>query len=250
MIIGSVAIEERRHALLEILRDKGSIDLNDATAQLGVHQMTVRRDLDYLEQQGLARRVRGGAVATGHDDFSSRLSREIASKRKIAKKLLPLVPVQGAICMDASTTVHHLAQLVRNGTALSVVTNGMATFQELQHRSGVDAFLTGGQSAETNFSLVGPVAVRALELFQVSRSFLSATSLTADGTSEPTIPEAQVKVAMAGAADHVVLAVDSTKLGKRSLSRSLPLTSIDLLVTELNPRDARLDPFRDGVEIL
>jgi DeoR/GlpR family transcriptional regulator of sugar metabolism len=250
MINGSLAIEDRHETLLQILRERGSIDLNEATAQLGVHQMTVRRDLDYLEQQGLARRVRGGAVATGHDDFSGRMSRDIASKRKIAKKLFPLVPSNSAICMDASTTVHQLAQLIRKSAGLSIVTNGMATFQELQHRPGVAAYLTGGESAETNFSLVGPVAVRAVELFQVARTFLSATSLAADGTSEPTMPEAEVKVAMASAAAHVVLAVDSTKFGQRSLSRSLALSSIDLLVTELNPRDPRLDPFRDQVELL
>ena len=251
VIHSTLAAEDRREALRVELHQRGSIELDDAALLLGVHVMTVRRDLDYLEAQGQARRVRGGAVAVIPEDFQLRLSHESASKRLIANKLIPLVPRNLAVCMDASTTIHELARLVGSAEHLSVITNGLATFQILQHRRGISVYLTGGESEETNLSLVGPMAVRAIEGFNVARSFLSSTALDAGtGTSEPSVREAEVKVSMASTADHVVLAIDSTKLGKRSLARGLPFSSIDLLATELDPRDERLDAYRDVVELL
>jgi DeoR/GlpR family transcriptional regulator of sugar metabolism len=154
------------------------------------------------------------------------------------------------MAIDASTTLVHFAREI-TGSDVSVVTNGWATFDELRRRPGVRAFLTGGESEECNASLVGSLALRSVEAFHFDRIFLSTTSINPEiGTSEPTPPQVDVKRAMVALANHVVVAVDSSKLGTSSPVRALPFEDIDLLVTELNPADSRLDPYRDLVELL
>src|SRR6201999_1525025 len=88
---GSLAAEERRRVLLDLLRESGRVDINGAAGQLGVHHMTIRRDLKGLEREGSARLVRGGAIFVGTEEFEVRQSRALSAKRRIAEKLGPLV---------------------------------------------------------------------------------------------------------------------------------------------------------------
>lgn len=248
---GSVATEDRRENLRNVLRDAGTVDLNSIAQEWGVHPMTIRRDLDFLEQEGIARRVRGGAVYVGVQGFSVRRNRNLGAKRRIAEKLQTLVPRKQAIGMDASTTIFQFASTISDADQLSVVTNGLATFSSLRQRPGVRAYLTGGESEEQNSSLVGPLAISTVSEFLLVRSFVSAMCLDAGlGTSESTVAEAVFKKAMADASQHLVVALDSTKLSMRSAVRALEMPRIDLLVTELDAVDPRLDPYRDSVEIL
>ncbi len=95
------------------------------------------------------------------------------------------------------------------------------------------------------------MAQRTLEGFSLSCCFLSASALDPElGTMEPTVEEVEMKQAMARASQHVVLAVDSTKLSQRSAVRALSLGQIQTVVTELDPADSRLDPYRDRVLLL
>ncbi|MCU1478733.1 MAG: transcriptional regulator, DeoR family [Subtercola sp.] len=250
-VSGSVANEDRREELRRELRTAGVIDLNASAAKWNVHPMTIRRDLDFLEQEGIARRVRGGAIHVGVEDFQQRQGRELAAKRRIAQKLLPLLPRKTAIGLDASTTVFQFVRSIARAEQLSVITNGLATFESLQNKAGIRSYLTGGESEEANHSLVGPLAVAAVSGFLLTRCFVSTTCLDPMmGTSEGTTAQVEVKRAMADASEHVVLAADSSKLGTRSLVRALPMSRIDVLVTELDVSDPRLDPYRNLVEIL
>ncbi|MCC6270487.1 MAG: DeoR/GlpR transcriptional regulator [Microbacteriaceae bacterium] len=246
---GTLEGEGRRQQLTERLARSGSLSLSQEARRFGVHEMTMRRDLDALERDGLARRVRGGAVLPQGDAFSLRMQRAQRAKRQIAQKLKSLVPTTGAIGVDASTTLVHLARDI-TGNGLSVVTNGMATFDELRRRPGIRSFLTGGESEELNASLVGSLAIQSVKGFHLDRIFLSAASINPDaGTSETTPAQVDVKRAMAAVANRVVVAVDSSKLDTTSPVRALSLPEIDILVTELNPSDSRLDEYRETVEL-
>lgn len=249
-VTSSLAVEERRQDMAARLSRDGTLALADEARRFGVHEMTIRRDFEHLESVGLVRRVRGGAVVTEADAFDLRMRRAQRAKRAIAQKLIPLAPMTGAIAIDASTTLVHFARLVR-GSDLSAVTNGWATFDELRRRPGVRPFLTGGESEELNASLVGSLALRSVEGFHFSTAFLSTTSISPDrGTSEPTLPQVDVKKAMVAVADRVVLAVDSSKLATTSAIRGLAFSDIDVMVTELDPCDARLDPYRGAIDLL
>ena len=250
-VTSNLATEQRLSWLGAQLEKHGTVRIGPAAQQLGVSEMTIRRDLLELEGLGLARRVRGGAVAVGPVAFEGRRHARTGAKSKIAAKLRPLVPATGAIGLDASSTLLRLAGLLDRARDLVVLTNGRDAFAALQGKPGLEPVLTGGSLEEHTGSLVGPVACRAAGSVLINRLFLSAAALDPQvGASETTIADAEVKQAMAAVATDIVLAVDSSKLGKRALAPVLPWDRVRLLVTELPPEDARLDGYREHVELL
>jgi len=251
MAVGSTLdVERRRRGLAAQLRETGLVRIGDAAAEWVVHPMTIRRDLRSLEEEGVARLVRGGAVFAGPTGFARRQAQARSAKRLIAEKAQALVPRGAAIGVDASTTALQLVEQVQADDLL-VVTYGLEAFQALQDRSGARVYLTGGERDRRTGSLVGPLALRALQGFALSRCFLSTTAVSPDlGCTEPTAEEVEVKRAMAAVSSSVVLVADSSKLDRRATVRSLGLGQVDVLVTELDPRDERLDPYRDLVELV
>src|SRR5206468_3558800 len=143
------------------------------------------------------------------------------AKAKIAAKLATLVPVSGAIGLDASSTVLRLATTMAPARGLTVVTNGPETFNALQDVPGVTALLSGGQLDPRTGSLVGPIACRAASSFLLNRLFISAAAVDPElGPSEAVLEESEVKRALAAVADEIILAVDATKLDSRSVART------------------------------
>jgi DeoR family fructose operon transcriptional repressor len=239
---------------LEQIRAKvdadGRVKVAELASTFAVSEMTIRRDLDVLVDQGLVRRVRGGAMAMGPQPFTERFGRQGRAKERIAAKLAAMVGDGGAIGFDASTTLQRLAGSLEGARDLTILTNGPESFAALQGRPGITPLLTGGRLDTRTGSLVGPLAARAVRDFTLRRLFVSAAGVDpVVGTSESTLEDADAKLAFADVSAHVVLAVDSSKLGVRAASRCLLFDRLHLLVTELEPSDPLLDPYRELVEL-
>lgn len=243
--------EERLEMVRGLISERGTVRIDELASDFGVSEMTIRRDLDELETLGVARRVRGGAVAVGPEPFAERHRHHARAKARIGEKLVPLIPAVGTVAFDASTTVFRAAAALEQARDLIVVTNGLDAFQALQERPGIAVNLTGGSLDPRTGSLVGPFAVRMAEsvLYDV---FVSSTAAIDPiiGSSETTIDESEVKRAFSRSSQRIILAVDASKLGTRSQARMFDLGDIDLLVTDLDPSDERLDPYRDLVDLL
>ena len=248
MSIGAV---DRARRIREELDRAGRVRVVELANEMGVSEMTIRRDLDDMAEDGLLQRVHGGAVAVGPQPFAQRLHQHGRAKDRIAGKLIELVGEGGAIGLDASTTMQRLIPRLPGDCDLTVLTNGPDSFAAMQGLSGVTALLTGGRSDERTGSLVGPLAVRATHDVLLRRLFVSAAAVDpVHGSSEATLDEAEIKLAMADVAAEVVLAVDSSKLGQRAPAAGLGSDRIAVLVTELDPDDRRLDPYRDRWNLL
>jgi len=247
----SLAKEERITWLLGELRGSGSVTLAHASEQLGVGEMTVRRDLRLIEEQGFARRVRGGAVSSGPVRFRGREQSHAEEKQAIARKLLPLIPNSGWIAIDSSSTMNRLAALIQSAVDLTVVTNSLETFKSLQGKTGVTPIISGGWFDERSDSLVGPVANGTVGSFTYSKVFLSAAAMsTTAGTFEDTVEEAELKRSMARSAYQVVVGVNGAKLGHRATAASIELRQITVLTTELDKNAPALAPYKDAVHQL
>jgi len=232
------------------VRLAGRVKVVDLAAELDVSEMTIRRDLDMLAEQGVVQRIRGGALSVGPQPFAERFSRQVRAKDRIASKLSSLVGDGGAIGIDASSTLQRLAVHLGDVRDLTVVTNGPDTFTSLQDRLGVTVLLTGGQLDPRTGSLVGPLATRAARELLLRRLFVSAAAVHPHyGTSETTLEDAEVKLALADVAAEVIVAVDASKLDQRAAARGLSPERVAILVTELDPADSRLDPYRERWEI-
>lgn len=241
----------RRSRLLEILERDGAIRLEPAAVELDVSVMTVRRDIQDLDTEGLLRRVRGGAIATVVPRaFGDRAATRSAAKATIARKASVLLPAEGAAAFDASTTAGALLSLV-SAQHLVVATNSFDNATVARRRPGVRAILVGGELEDRTGSLVGPTAELVARSMSYARFFTSASAVDAEfGMSEVTLDEASVKAAFADRADETVLLADASKLDQQVLARALGWDQIDVLVTDLDPRDERLDAYRSLVEIL
>lgn len=242
--------EERIGELRDLIAERGAVRIDELARDFGVSEMTIRRDLDELEALGFARRVRGGAIALGPEPWEQRHQHNARAKAKIAEKLLRLVPPSGTVAFDASTTIYRLAASLQTARDLVVVTNGWDTFQSMKGTPGVTASLTGGTEEPRTGSLVGPMAVRAAEGFLYDTFFSSAAALDFElGPSEAALAESEVKRAFGNTSSRIVLAVDHSKLGTRAQARVFGFGQIDLLVTDLDPSDHRLDRYRELVDI-
>ncbi|MCW5952484.1 MAG: DeoR/GlpR transcriptional regulator [Propionibacteriaceae bacterium] len=249
MAISSLSAESRRVHLRELVAREGSLDLTQAAEVCGVSEMTIRRDLAELEREGLLRRVRGGAVAVLPELFERRKAANHEAKSRIASKLTSLFPSSGFVAMDASSTLHCLAQTLTESQA-TVFTTGVETFHILRNKVG-RAIISGGEVEAATGALVGPVALRGLQDFCFDRSFISPSGLDSRmGATESTLEGAEVKRMLRRRSQSVVVAADSTKLSRIAPAVALEVSEIDLLVTELDPADPALDPYRGHVELL
>ena len=248
---GTLRAQDRRAHLLAELEREGALQLEAAAADLGVSSMTVRRDLDELEAEGRLRRVRGGAISiVGPRPFGERRVVRSRAKQVIADKALALVPAHGSIALDASTTAGTLGAALGSRSGLTVATNSSENFTSLAVVRGVTPILVGGEAEPATGSFVGMIACQAAASMLYQRFFSSASALDPEhGTSEVSLAESQVKRAFFSASRETILCIDSSKLGQQSIAVGFALAEVALLITDLNPRDSRLDGYRDQVEI-
>ena len=250
-VVQGVVVEERLRRLTDRMLRDGVVAIGDAAAELGVSEMTIRRDLAELEERGAARRVRGGAVPIGVRPFAERLRTRGRAKAQLAAKLLAFVPEDGAIAFDVSSTVMRLATSIAGARELTVVTNGPDTFDVLQGRPGITPILTGGRLDPSTGSLVGPIACRSAAQLTVDRFVTSAAAVDPRaGATEASLDEADVKRALAAGAREVVLAIDASKLEQRGVAVALDWDTIDVMATELQPDDERLAPYRPLTRVI
>lgn len=248
----SVRAEQRRAYLLSQLKRDGLVRLLESAIELGVSSMTVRRDLEELEGEGMLRRVRGGAVTmAGPRPFSERRVVRARAKRVIAHKAVALVPSAGAIGLDASTTAGMIGSALGHHSGVTVATNSYDNFLSARKGGGGSIVLVGGELEPVTGSFVGPVACQAAGSMLYQRFFASAAAIDPTiGTSEATLAESQVKQAFASVSRETVLCIDSSKFGDRSVALGFALHDIAIMITDLDPGDARLDQYRTLVELL
>lgn len=238
--------EHRQHELRKLLETSATVSVRELAQQWNVSEMTVRRDLKRLEDEGVLTRVHGGAVARESLRFLSRRDRHRKPKRTAAEKLLRFVPEVGCIYLDGSTTIHHLVSHLDQRPGLLVATNNIDTFQELSALVGTEAVLIGGRFHRSTDNFVGPVARRALAALAFDVALFSCFALDpAVGPCEPEADDAEIKQEVCARAARHCLAVNQHKLGGRAASTWSPDEERAVLATDLGPRRRELTPYRD-----
>jgi DeoR/GlpR family transcriptional regulator of sugar metabolism len=232
---------ERRRAIVEHVRVNGAASLRELAAAVGSSEVTVRRDIRLLQEQGLLDRRRGGVLWPGnmsHEQSYSQKARVAAAEKvAIAALAATLVDEGDAIVVGAGTTTYELARVLGRIADLTVVTNSLLVAQALAG-SSVEVVLTGGSLRGSTLALVGSVAEEELSRIRVRRAFLSGNGLTAErGLSTPVMASAGVDHAIMRSAQDVVVLADHTKIGVDTMFETVPVAAIGHLVT-----DDRADP--------
>jgi DeoR/GlpR family transcriptional regulator of sugar metabolism len=228
------------------MNDRGSV--GELSQALGVSEVTIRKDLDLLESQGLLVRVHGGAMASGRgrleQHFATREQQRLDEKRRIAQAAARLVQSGQRIFLDASTTALQVARLLKDREGLTVVTNGLYTALELNFSAGVSTIVVGGTMRRRSSSLVGSLSADLLLRLRVDIGFFGAQAVTAEGLMEGDLDEAQLKQRMVQVSATTVGIVDSSKFGRTSFSVFALPHEIDRVITDTAAPMAVIDMLR------
>lgn len=221
------------------VRRTGAVRVVDLAQQLGVSEMTIRRDLDALHDAGLLLKVHGGATvryehSTDEPGFEAKSSLNTDEKRAIAASAAVLTAPGAAIGITAGTTTAQLAGELVTVPDLTVVTNSIrvADVFHAQERPDRTVVLIGGERTPSD-ALVGPVAVAALSNFHLDIVFMGVHGMHEQaGFTTPNLREAETNRAFVAAASELVVLADHTKWGVTGLTTMARLDDADVCVTD------------------
>lgn len=228
----------RRSALAELVLAEGSATAADLAGRFGVSLMTIHRDLDELERQGIVRKFRGGVTAQPSGVFESnvqyRLKTMLAEKAALADRAMRQLEPGMAIMLDDSTTALELARRLRLGeiTPLTVVTNFLEAITLLADQRGIHLMALGGDYDPLHSSFLGVSCVEAVQSLRVDVCFVSTSAVHGGYAYHQEQHIVSVKRAMLDSAARNVLLIDHTKLARTALHRVAPLSRFDLLLVD------------------
>ena len=269
---------ERQSRILELLHERGFVAVEDLSQTMEVSNMTIRRDLDQLQQMELIVRHYGGATLApeewadqknraGNDSvvqvsldpkrgdlewpwlFRQTVHQE--EKLKIGKLATSFVKDNDVLVIDAGTTT---IQVARNLTQhnLTVISNFLPTLCLLSTRDNVELIGVGGKLAKGNQWFTGPYVIDTIRSMNADLAIMATTCLSlSKGLTNRDIHDAEIKRAMIDIAEKVILVMDSSKMHRHTLATVGPLELIDILVTDAGLSDEdRKAIERRGVEVV
>ncbi|HSS37064.1 MAG TPA: DeoR/GlpR family DNA-binding transcription regulator [Patescibacteria group bacterium] len=230
---------QRQGYILDRVREDGGVRVADLVRELGVSDMTIRRDLELLADRGLIEKVHGGATALDgsamfEPGFTAKSTLMLSEKDAIADAAVRLVEPGTAIGVSAGTTTHRIARRLADVVALTVVTNSPQVADVLHETGRADQtiILTGGVRTPSD-ALVGPFAVAALRSVHLDLVFLGVHGMDElSGFTSPNLNEAETDRALVHAARRLVVVADHSKWGIVGLSSIARLDEADVLITD------------------
>jgi DeoR/GlpR family transcriptional regulator of sugar metabolism len=247
---------ERKLKIAEMVCRNGGIKTSALSDMFYVSEMTILRDLAELEQQGILRRVYGGAVVVNDStrEISSILRKRIhtAEKNVIAEKALKLISNGESLFLDGSTTVLSFAKKIDTKKEITIITHGLDIINELKNNNDIKIICTGGEFQETTLSFVGSRTELFLKEFYADKAFISPAgiSLKAGLTVENPLQASIKKIMLENSSQKIVL-IDSSKFDKIALSRVCNIDEVNFIITDKKPDKKYIDFFKKNrVEII
>lgn len=247
---------KRRDKILELLTEDGVAKVADLSRIFKVSEVTIRQDLDKLEQDDLIIREHGGAYLKNLpgqvQSFSFQHQENMDKKSAIGKKAAEYIQNGESIILDSGSTVTEIARNLSNLTELTVVTNAVNIPLIVGGQPGVTVLLTSGEFKAPTLSLTGQKAADFFEGVHVDKLFLATAGITLKaGLTYPSLSDLPVKKAMIEAATTVYLVADSSKIGKQALASLGALSLIDYLITDEGiTSEQKTDFEKHGIELI
>jgi DeoR family transcriptional regulator of aga operon len=229
--------EERRQKILVMLHAERRVLVGSLSDLFSVSQITIRKDLDILDERGLIQRSHGGALLPSSDTLLDPSVQEkqklhAAEKERIAIAAAKLVREGSCVMLDSGTTTAAIAQELKKLSFLTVITNAIDIAADLAN-TDFEVLLTGGTLRKSSFSMVGPIAEDFLSEMHADILFLGVDGFDLEiGLTTPNLLEARVNRAMASSSHQVVAVCDSTKFSRRSMSRIMPVSDVHHVITD------------------
>jgi DeoR/GlpR family transcriptional regulator of sugar metabolism len=232
-------VQNRRRALLDALQRDGEVQVRQLAAELSCSEMTVRRDLDVLERDGVVRRVHGGAIRVQlrRDEmpYAARALEATEAKQRIGRAVAALIDDGETVILDSGTTALEVARALR-GRCVTVLPLGLRALLELADDDAVSLISPGGDVRPGELVVTGDLAEVAFERLRFDTLVLGCCGLhEREGVTTHVPADARVKRAALRAARRTVLASDATKIGQVTFGHVCSLAEAQRLVTDAGP---------------
>lgn len=247
-----------RRALIERrIQAEGELNFASLAAELGVSEMTIRRDIETLENKGVVKRVLGGAIAfsgkASEPAFEARAAEAAIEKAHIAAAAVELLNPRETVVLDSGSTVLAVARAIRGrGLGLTVITPSILVAIELAGEPDTTVIMTGGTVRPGELSMIGAEAEDAYQLYNCDTYVMGIAGVHGKrGVSEYSRAEGSVKRAAVRASDRVIVVADESKLGRVQLMNIAPPTAITTLVTDGEPDNPTVVELENlGVQVV
>ena len=248
---------ERQQRILEILREELSVRGSRLGELLGVSEMTIRRDLDILERQGVVERTHGGAVfrqerVVGRFHYNSAVQENLREKQRIARRAADIIEPNDIIFLGEGTTCAQMIRYVDSGMPFTIFTNNLGVISEIEDKTG-DLILLGGAYNHTTRALAGPLTMEMISQVNVTKLFLGVDGFSLNaGLTTPNLEMATVDRSMIRhTRGKVIVMADHSKFGLVAEIVITPIKNIDVLITDRKiPDDFEQDLRSMNVEVV
>lgn len=247
---------ERLEEITRLVNQKGTIRISDIVKLLNVTDMTVRRDLVELEEQGVLTKIHGGARSNKAFQYReySHAEKHIQNKeakQAIASKAAQLIEDGDTIFLGPGTTVAFLAEALNN-QRLTVITNCMPVFTLLMAKKTEDfqVFLLGGEYRQVTEAFVGEITNTSLEKLRFSKMFFSGNGVRDGEVMTSTLAEAYTQNLALKHSLEKYLLLDSSKIGKDDFTSFCKLRDLTALITDVKTEDENYRSLEPEIEII
>lgn len=247
---------QRHDQIAAAVQASGRARVLDLSEDLGVSEMTVRRDLEELEAQGLLVRVHGGAISTRsrsfEPGFAARSRQNVDVKRRIGTAAAALIRDGETVILDAGTTTLHVAQALRPDIQLRAMALSLQIADVLADLPNLTLMMPGGTVRPRERSMIGAMTIATFERLAFDTVVLTSGGVdVTEGVTEYDVDDAETKRAALRSARRTIVVADATKLGAVAFVRLCPVADVDILVTDRSASPTHVAALRDaGVEVI
>jgi DeoR/GlpR family transcriptional regulator of sugar metabolism len=250
--------DQRLLRIVEMLEEGGKVETATLSHELGVTELTIRRDIDHLDTQGIARRVYGGAVlAAGRSfepPFSLRVRTNVAEKQAMARAVVDLIPRKANVAMDFGTKAYHVAMEMRGRHLQALVApTSVQVMEVLGQEEDIHLLVPGGELKAGELSLHGSATEQFFRAHRWDVAVVSVAGISAESDSVTDFDEtdARLKATMIGSADHVIVLCEGRHLGQVSFAPVATLDGVTTVVTDaVGPNDTADALEQRGIQVI
>jgi DeoR/GlpR family transcriptional regulator of sugar metabolism len=238
---------ERRKKLLEALVSRENVKVGELAGSFGVSTETIRKDLIFLEQEGLVQKRHGKALVMGslvERPYTQKADENKAAKMLIAQAAVRLIPPRATVILDSGSTTYEIAKLLSIQEDLVIFTNSVSIMQLLSVSKN-QAFIVGGEIRKSSMALVGAWALNALRSVQADIAFMGTDGFAGrPGPCSASYEELEIKKAMTQSTASRILVCDSSKFARTDMFVYCNWEDIDTVITDSGAAPAELDRIR------
>lgn len=252
--------EERYLRIVELVNQIGKCTVLELSELLHVSAVTIRRDLEKLEENNLLIRTHGGAIsllsqpteAGTERSFYEKEEALVMEKNKIAAAAAALVKDEEAILLTPGTTNMFLAKKLLNRKEITFVTNAANIATHIVDQTDMDVILIGGKMRKKSFAMVGSIAEEGLRNIRVDKLFLGVDGLDiGEGLTTPNLAEASINRQMITIAKQVIVVADHTKFGRVMFSHIASIDAVHTIITDSQLSEVYRQQIYDlGIELI